>query len=367
MCQHERHLFFHAPVWENQYTLLLLMGSRRRSPANAGSLYYMKSNIFQCPNCGGEAFAGDVSCSLCGMRFQYYCPRCQSPVMGGDAACARCGYPLNWPAKHPTVQQSKGEQEAGKPERKSKPWLLPLIGLVFILVVAAVATIYIKNLLEQPPKPDFPVNRQSPGTVEDTVLPDNMGPLICEVTISNVNYSTVEIHWKTDEPSTTQVLFRVNDGTQSASDKKDALVTEHVVELTNLKNKSTYYYRVKSVDQFSNESLSDERSFDIGIVRGIPKVEVAKSYMVSSDQPDGVLRTYIKGEIKNSGEVTLNISEVEVSITLRVAGKTTLSEVKAYLDPTPQNIHPQEFHKFSAEVPARTEPDYNVTTKILQP
>ena len=77
-------------------------------------------------------------------------------------------------------------------------------------------------------------------------------------------------------------------------------------------------------------------------------------------------KTIINGEIKNTGEATLNIKEIAVAVTISVTGKPGVSTVQASLDPYPLDIYPQEVHKFTVDVPSRTEPAYKVEASIIE-
>jgi hypothetical protein len=322
-------------------------------------------NVIKCPNCGAENRAGEVSCSHCNTRFQYKCPRCQSVITGGDLSCSRCGQPLNWPTREPG---SGGDKEKQLEERKSgslRSWLIPLAGLVLVLAAAGAGVYWVKMMAEEPPRPAITGGPDAIG--DDSVFtPDISAPRISNIKVTNVNFNTVKITWETDELSNSQLIWRIKDGVPQSSELKEARDTSHFIELTGLKSKSVYYYKVQSVDQAENESLSAEKTFSIGIERGTLKVEVVTSgYQVIEPQPS-VFKTIINGEIKNTGEATLSIREIEVLVTVTVSGKPGTSVVQASLYPSPPDIYPQALHKFTAEVPNRTEPVYKVEARIIQ-
>ncbi|MCX6001491.1 MAG: fibronectin type III domain-containing protein [Chloroflexi bacterium] len=222
-----------------------------------------------------------------------------------------------------------------------------------------------KKMAEEPQHPAVADNSSSAG--QNTVfVPDLTAPQISNIELKNVNYNTVDISWNTDEPSSSQLIWRIKDGSQQTSELKAALVTHHLIELTNLKNKSTFFYKVRSVDQAGNEAVSGEKTFDIGIQKGVAKVEVAWSAIKTVEQQAGVFKTIINGEIKNTGEATLSIKEIAVAVTISVTGKPGVSTVQASLDPYPLDIYPQEVHKFTVGVPSRTEPVYKVEASIIE-
>ena len=323
-------------------------------------------NIIKCPNCGAENRAGDASCNHCNSKFQYKCPRCQSVITGGDPSCDRCGQPLNWPKRGPAPD---GDKEKHPEEQRSgslRSWLVPLAGLVLVLAAAGAGVYWVKMMAEEPPRPAITGNSDATGD-DGVFTPDTSAPGISNIKVANVNFNTVKITWDTDEPSNSQLIWRIKGGVTQSSELKEARDTSHFIELTGLKNKSTYVYQVRSVDQAENEAVSAEKTFDIGIERGTLKVEVAWSGYKIIELQSTVSKTIIYGEIKNTGEATLNIREIEVLVTVTVAGKPGTSVVQASLDPSPLDIYPQARHKFSAEVPVRTqEKDYKVEARIIQ-
>lgn len=322
------------------------------------------NNLFKCQNCGAENRAGQVSCNRCMTRFQYRCPRCQSTIMGGDAACQRCGQQLNWPTRDPVDDGDKEKQNGDSKPGSALSWILPLVGLILILAAAGAGIYWVKMMTEEPQLPAISDNYNA-NEKDSGFTPDLSGPGITNLELKNLNFNTVDISWTTDEPSNSQLIWRIKDGTPQSTAIKEALVTEHLIELTNLKNKATYFYQVRSVDQAGNETISAEKTFDIGIQRGTLKVGVAWSAIKTIEQQPSVFKTIINGQIKNTGEATLSIREIEVVVTVTVSGRQGVSEVRASLDPYPLDISPQALHKFTVEVPNRTEPVYSVEARII--
>jgi len=321
-------------------------------------------NLFSCPACGTENQVGNAACSRCGFKFQYYCPQCRSAVNGGDPACLKCGHALDWPSRAINADNGKEKQAAEYEPRKAGSWLFFLVGLIVIIAIAGTGVFVIMKMAAEP-SPPIITDNLTPGKEDKNIIPDTSAPQISNIEIINISYDSVEIHWTTDEPSTSQVIWRIKDGKVATTEQKEAMVIQHSVELTSLKNKSTYYFQVKSIDQAGIEAISAEEKFDIGIHRGTASVEVAWNTMKTVEQQPSVFKTVISGEIKNTGDVTLNIKDIEITITISVAGKPGTSQVIASLDPHPLEIYPQEVHKFSAEVPIRTGPVYSITARII--
>ena len=272
---------------------------------------------------------------------------------------------MNWPTGEPIHTADNEQQIDGRKPKGAGSWLFPLVGLIIILAAVGAGVYWLKKMAEEPQHPAVTDNSSSAG--QNTVfVPDLSAPQISNIELNNVNYNTVDISWDTDEPSSSQLIWRIKDGSQQTSELKAALVTNHLIELTNLKNKSTFFYKVRSVDQAGNEAVSSEKTFDIGIQKGVAKVEVAWSAIKTVEQQAGVFKTIINGEIKNTGEATLSIKEIAVAVTISVTGKPGVSTVQASLDPYPLDIYPQEVHKFTVDVPSRTEPAYKVEASIIE-
>ncbi|GBC93975.1 hypothetical protein HRbin15_02477 [bacterium HR15] len=70
------------------------------------------------------------------------------------------------------------------------------------------------------------------------------------------------IQWTTDEPSTSQVEYRLQGATEWQRTNLDTnLVTEHSVTITGLQGHQTYEYRVLSRDECGNEAVSEVGTF----------------------------------------------------------------------------------------------------------
>jgi hypothetical protein len=264
----------------------------------------------------------------------------------------------------PAVEKEK--QPDGRKSGSLRSWLFPLVGLVLVLAAAGAGVYWVKMMAEEPQRPAITDNFSSTG--KDSVFtPDISAPKINNIVLTKSNFNTVKITWVTDEPSNSQLIWHIKDGVPQSSELKEAPVTDHFVELANLINKSTYYYKVRSVDRAGNEAVSVEKTFNIGIERSTLKVEVVKSgYKIVEPQPS-VFKTIINGVIKNTGEATLSIREIEVTVTVTVTGKPGTSVVQASLDPLPAVIYPLAEHNFTAEVPERTqEKGFTVEARIIE-
>jgi len=294
---------------------------------------------------------------------QYFCPYCHAPVAAGERACRRCGQALTWTPGHTTqkeadVQEGNGEQQGGK-----RSWLWPLLALIFIIVLVGAGIFILLRMSEKPPV--IPAEVPPSGEQHAPIIPDTRAPVISNISVNNISYNTVEIKWTTDEPSTSQVIWRTLNTNISSTDEKEAMVNQHVVELIDLPNKQRYYFKVRSVDQSHNEAISIEDTFDIGLSQGVTAISVKGDSMKSEEPQPSVFRTVISGKVVNTGDTPVRARDIEVWIKITVAGKTCASDIKADLDPTPEILNPLYEIGFRAVVPDRTDPQYIITSKIV--
>ena len=322
-------------------------------------------NFFPCQNCGAQNQIGDRSCKTCGLGFQYSCPQCRSPISGGDTACAKCGITLSWSSGNgDRVDQTKKPAEGPKKQR-NRSWLGPLLGLIALVILVGAGYYVFIKLMERQPSTAI-VDNLSANKKQEIALADIHPPVISDVQINNLSINSVEIHWVTDEPSTSQVIWNPKNNSTNTTMQKEAMVQQHSVELAGLIINTTYYFKVRSLDASGNEALSAEKSFSTGRQPGLTGVEVSMNSMsVEEKPPFAGVRTYIRGQIRNTGEVPLNIKDIEVTVKITVRGTVGSSEVVAEFDPYPVEVNPGETHKFYVIVPNNTDPNYTVSARVL--
>jgi len=318
---------------------------------------------FKCTNCGTSNQVGDPACRSCGMQVQYSCPNCRLPIQGGDPVCHNCGNTLSWPSSLPD-NESIEISKAGKEEKRSAgQWALTLTGVVLVIAIAAAGIYVVLNLNKTPVEPVI-IPDKAQEIKQEYVTSDNQPPQIRNITVRNVTENSVVISWTTDEESTTQIFWHTNDDSTNASRLKEALVLQHSEELIGLKINSTYYFQVRSADNFNNESTSEEMSFDIGKEPVLPRVEVSMHTMTIEEQPSGK-RTLIRGQIINTGDIPVKTKDIKVLVNIDVPGRSGSGEIRASLDPAPEIINPGDTHKFVAEVPNDTSPVYTIAVEII--
>ncbi|MFA5399407.1 MAG: hypothetical protein WC169_12095 [Dehalococcoidia bacterium] len=294
---------------------------------------------------------------------QYYCPYCRSPVAVGEKACRKCGQLLSWTPAH-TVQSHEARQaHEDVKDAPKRSWIWPLIALLVVVLLAGAGIYYLMNMMDNPALPAV-VDNTTTAEVEELIIPDITAPVISYITVDNISYNAVAIKWSTNEPSTSQVIWRTDDSKIYVTDEKKAMVKQHVVELTDLKTKQRYYFKVRSVDPSYNESISVEDNFDIGLTHGVAAVSVADYSMKEEEPEPRIHRKVISGNVVNSGEVPIRAKDIEVWIKITVAGQTGTRDIEADVDPTPEILYPLYKIGFKAVVPDRTNPDYVVTATI---
>ncbi len=97
------------------------------------------------------------------------------------------------------------------------------------------------------------------GVGENQVLEteqDFTGPLISNVTATQVKLDSATISWDTDEPADAQVEYGLTNNYGQLSDFDGTLLTSHSIVLVNLSPGKTYNYRVRSKDASGNFSAS---------------------------------------------------------------------------------------------------------------
>lgn len=324
-------------------------------------------NLFECSKCGAQNQIGDRSCNKCGIVFQYSCPKCSYPVNLGDAACIRCGNNLEWPSNKGELVDGSYKTEKQSLKQRKGSWIGPLIGLLAVVLLVGIGS-YIFIKLSEHENPQVITENQSITNnqeEEKSTNTDTVAPVISNIQVNNLSPNSVEIIWETDELCTSQVIWESINGSLNTTQPKEAMVTQHSIELTGLSNPMTFYFRVKSTDHNGNETVSEQQSFDLGKQTGLAAVEVIESSLSIEEKPpiSGV-RTYVRGRIKNTGKIPVDITNIEIIVKVTVAGSAG-STVTAVLDPYPAMIYPDETHKFYSIVPNNSNPHYSISTRVL--
>jgi peroxiredoxin len=86
---------------------------------------------------------------------------------------------------------------------------------------------------------------------------DKLSITISEISVSDITDSSATIIWKTDKEATSQVEYGITSDDSLLTKLDEQLSTTHKVDLTGLSNDTTYFFRVKSIDNAGNEVISD--------------------------------------------------------------------------------------------------------------
>lgn len=99
----------------------------------------------------------------------------------------------------------------------------------------------------------------SGGYVYDTAVVDDTPPVISNVTVTGVRYSTATIQWVTDEPSDSMVDYGTSKppGTEVINARQ---TLEHRMPLSKLDSNATYWFYVVSMDEAGNIAIADNSS-----------------------------------------------------------------------------------------------------------
>jgi len=132
----------------------------------------------------------------------------------------------------------ENEEKGARPGQKSSP--LPiLLALIALLGVIIISIVFIMDQLKTPAPAVMP-----PTTTQPVDSPQ--APTISNIQYSDITRTSATVTWKTDKKSNSIVIYCLDGGTLCENAKDDALVTDHVVNLTNLEQGKTYHITVKS-------------------------------------------------------------------------------------------------------------------------
>lgn len=93
------------------------------------------------------------------------------------------------------------------------------------------------------------------GTYAATYAPDLTPPVISAVTVSPGLGQTATVAWTTNEAATGRLDYGTASGSLATGTTAAALVTAHSFQLSGLLARTTYYYRVVSVDESGNTAV----------------------------------------------------------------------------------------------------------------
>ncbi|MGQ9454250.1 MAG: fibronectin type III domain-containing protein, partial [Armatimonadota bacterium] len=106
----------------------------------------------------------------------------------------------------------------------------------------------------------------------DFVL-DTAAPVITDI-LPNAGRTSAIITWKTDEGSTSQVLYGLTSNLGQSTYLDWTIATNHAVTISNLLPNTTYFYRVRSRDGCGHESTSELLSFTTALDTTPPDTQI---------------------------------------------------------------------------------------------
>ena len=100
------------------------------------------------------------------------------------------------------------------------------------------------------------ISRSSDNLFNTSAAKDVKLPLMSQIKVIPTDIGAI-IHWVTDEPATSQVLYGSDQSVMKSTQLDSRLVKEHSVHLNGLEANSPYFYRIKSADAAGNEAVMD--------------------------------------------------------------------------------------------------------------
>jgi hypothetical protein len=104
-------------------------------------------------------------------------------------------------------------------------------------------------------------NRSSCDIPKSNSSPDNVIPQISNINTSGATGSSVNVSFKTNEISDTQIQYGITTAYESGTGFNSTLSTSHNSTLVNLKPQTLYHFRVLSSDGSGNTAISSDFTF----------------------------------------------------------------------------------------------------------
>lgn len=95
----------------------------------------------------------------------------------------------------------------------------------------------------------------------ESVVPDNIPPVVSNIQAGNIGQSSANVSWTTDEPADSQVEFMGTCPSSGCVITTTNLTTSHLINVSGLTPETTYNYVVKSKDVSNNQATSNNFSF----------------------------------------------------------------------------------------------------------
>ncbi len=144
----------------------------------------------------------------------------------------------------------------------------------------------------------------------DIVPPAN----VTSVSSGNVTNSSASIAWTTDKPTTSQVEYGITTSYGQSSVLNQSMQTSHFVSLTNLDPATVYHFRVKSTDEVSNVTYSEDHIFTTS-APSILVVENTNPQVTVDSTPSALLTLAIGAYDENSVALTWHTNSETSDVT----------------------------------------------------
>jgi peroxiredoxin len=124
---------------------------------------------------------------------------------------------------------------------------------------------------------------------------DSIPPTMSNASVSHITASSAVVTWKTDEPSCTQLMLCESGGGCTWTEPDENLVTDHTINLTDLKPSTQYHFTATSTDACSNQGTAEgdfvtlaEASTASVVISGVKVssvTDLAATIIWTTDQP----------------------------------------------------------------------------------
>jgi len=196
---------------------------------------------------------------------------------------------------------------------------------------------------------------------------DIASPVISGVSVSEITETIATIAWVTNEPATSQVEYGTTDAYGSTTSLDEELTTSHTVSLSGLEPNTTYHFRVKPKDEAGNEALSGDYTFATSEPAPKVGVQILEHHLVREDY-DSFSMTFVRGKVKNTGEVTLASLDVTIWVQYEVEGlEGRVFNMPGSIDLEPAAFEPGEVRNFEVLVQNGAKEDYDISVSIMPP
>jgi len=213
--------------------------------------------------------------------------------------------------------------------------------------------------------PTTPPTTPTQPSGSGTPAADNAPP-----TISNVTASATEtgaaITWATNEPASSQVNYGITTTYGSVTPLNNNLVTLHTVNLSGLTSGTTYHYKVKSKDKAGNEAVSEDKTFSTSVPPPKAEVQIIEHRLVVEHEPPAGDFTFVRGKVKNTGEVTVASMDVNIWVQYEVEGlEGQPFNMPGSIDLEPAAFQPGEVRDFDVLLQDGAKEDYDISVSVV--